>query len=83
MGSCTIQVNVQSSVDNTYPNSVQIDSADAGNGNTWTASPSLKVINPPTIAKAFGASSMPLNGTTSLTFTLNSTNVNTPLGGVR
>jgi uncharacterized repeat protein (TIGR01451 family) len=79
---CLITVNVQSAVDNTYSNSVTIDSADAGNGNTATANPSLTVINPPSITKAFGAATVPLNGTTSLTFTLTSTNANLTLSGI-
>jgi uncharacterized repeat protein (TIGR01451 family) len=80
VGTCTVQVNVQSAVDNNYSNSVTINSADAGNGNT--SSDTLTVINPPHIAKAFGASSVPLNGTTSLTFTVSSSNANLTLSGV-
>ena len=80
IGTCTIQVNVQSAADNTYTNSVTIDSTDAGNGNTSSAN--LTVINPPSIAKVFGAATIPLNGTTTLTFTLTSSNVNLTLNGV-
>jgi fimbrial isopeptide formation D2 family protein/uncharacterized repeat protein (TIGR01451 family) len=80
VGICTISVNITGTVDNSYTNSVQILSTDAGNGNTSSAN--LTVINPPTIAKAFGAVTIPLNGTTSLTFTLSSTNVNLTLNGV-
>ncbi len=80
VGTCSIQVNVQSAIDNVYSNSVTIDSTDAGNGNTSSAN--LAVINPPSIAKAFGAASITLNGTTSLTFTLSSSNVNLTLNGV-
>jgi hypothetical protein len=80
MGTCTIQVNVQSAVDNTYSNSVTIDSTDAGNGNTSSAS--LTVINPPGITKAFGASTIPLNGTTSLTIVVTSPNVNLTITNV-
>jgi uncharacterized repeat protein (TIGR01451 family) len=80
VGTCTIQVNVQSATDNVYNNSVTINSTDAGNGNTSSAS--LTVINPPNIAKAFGGLTVPLNGTTSLTLTLSSNNVNLTLNGV-
>src|SRR5262249_49898604 len=79
-GTCTIKVNVSSAVDSVYSNSVIIDSTDAGNGNTSSAN--LTVINPPTIAKVFGAATIPLNGTTSLTFTLSSTNTNLTLTGI-
>jgi len=73
---CTITVDVTGTTDGVKPNSVTIDSADAGNGNTATASPSLKVINPPTILKTFGGSSIPFGATTSLTFTVTNPNSN-------
>ena len=69
-GNCTITVNITGTVDNNYTNSVQILSTDAGNGNTSSAN--ITVINPPHIVKAFGATAIPLNGTTSLTFTIDS-----------
>jgi hypothetical protein len=80
--SCSIAVNVQSSVDNLYNNSVTINSTAAGTGANSTSSANLLVINPPTIAKAFGAATIPLNGTTSLTFTISSTNVNQTLSAI-
>ena len=80
IGICTISVNITGTVDNNYTNSVQILSTDAGNGNTSSAN--ITVINPPSITKAFGAATIPLNGTTSLTFTLSSSNVNLTLNGV-
>jgi uncharacterized repeat protein (TIGR01451 family) len=79
-GTCTIQVNVQSAVDNTYSNSVTIDSSDAANGNTSSAN--LTVINPPHVAKTFGAATVPLNGTTTLSFAINNPNQNTTLNGL-
>jgi CSLREA domain-containing protein len=82
VGACSITVNVQSATDNVYNNSVTINSTDAGTGAQSTSSASLTVINPPTIAKVFGAATIPLNGTTSLTFTLTSTNANLTLNGV-
>ena len=82
VGACTITVKVSSAVDNIYNNSVTINSTAAGTGAQSTSSASLTVINPPTIAKAFGAATIPLNGATSLTFTLSSTNANLTLNGV-
>jgi uncharacterized repeat protein (TIGR01451 family) len=82
IGACSISVKVSSGTDSVYNNSVTINSTAAGTGALSTSSASLTVINPPSITKAFGAASIPLNGTTSLTFTLNSTNVNLTLNGV-
>jgi CSLREA domain-containing protein/fimbrial isopeptide formation D2 family protein/uncharacterized repeat protein (TIGR01451 family) len=82
IGSCSISVKVSSGTDSVYNNSVTINSTAAGTGALSTSSASLTVINPPSITKAFGAASIPLNGTTSLTFTLSSTNVNLTLNGV-
>ncbi|HEY6352737.1 MAG TPA: hypothetical protein VI636_25350, partial [Candidatus Angelobacter sp.] len=79
-GTCTVTVDVQSAVDDSYSNSVTINSTAAGNGNT--ASDTLNVINPPSIAKNFGAATIPLNGTTSLTITVSSTNQNQTLSGI-
>src|ERR1019366_8639407 len=45
-----------------------VTSTEGGTGGT--ASASLNVVAPPSIAKAFGAAAIALNGTTSLTFTL-------------
>src|SRR5205823_4871923 len=70
VGACTIAVNITGTVDNQYTNSVTIDSTDAGNGNTSNAN--LTVINPPHMVKAFGANTIPLNGATSLTLTIDS-----------
>ncbi|HEY2499791.1 MAG TPA: hypothetical protein VGK24_22240 [Candidatus Angelobacter sp.] len=82
VGACTITVKVSSPTDNVYNNSVTINSTAAGTGVQSTSTASLNVINPPSIAKAFGAATIPLNGTTTLTFTLSSTNVNLTLNGV-
>jgi len=81
IGACSITVKVSSAVDGVYSNTVTINSTAAGTGALSTSSASLTVINPPTIAKAFGAATIPLNGTTSLTFTLSSTNQNLTING--
>jgi uncharacterized repeat protein (TIGR01451 family) len=54
-------------------NSVTVSSNESGAGNTSNAT--LTVTASPTLAKAFGAATIPLGGTTSLTFTV--TNPNT------
>jgi hypothetical protein len=82
VGACTITVKVSSPSDGVFSNSVTISSTAAGTGAQSTSSASLTVINPPTIAKAFGAATIPLNGTTSLTFTISNTNVNSTLNSI-
>src|SRR5262249_4193594 len=73
--SCTISVNVQGTVAGLAPNSVTVSDTVAGTGNT--SSTSLTVIAPPSIAKAFNPTSIPLNTTTSLQFTITNPVANT------
>jgi len=80
-GSCTIKVNVQSAVDNTYNNSVTLDSTAAGNA-TSASTASLTVIAPPGVTKSFSPIQIPLNGTSTLSFAISSSNVNLSLSGV-
>src|SRR5204863_228520 len=49
---------------------------------TLNQSATLTVVQPPTVTKAFGASSIPLNGVTMLTFTLTNPNPSVTLTGV-
>src|SRR5205807_3803075 len=80
--SCTFSVDVTgtSATPNAKNNSVQVTSTEGGTGNTANAS--ITVVAPPTISKAFGAVSIPLNGTTSLTFTITNPNTGTTLNGI-
>src|SRR5262249_35779773 len=59
---------------------VTASDAVAGAGNTSTAS--ITVVSPPVISKTFGATSIPLNGSTSLSFTIQNNNAGTTLTGV-
>ncbi len=65
-------------------NSVTVSSTEGGTGNTSNAAVTVVAaqVQPPTIAKAFGAASIALNGTTSLTFTLSNPNAAAALTGV-
>ena len=77
--SCSVVVNVKGTSGGIKTNSVTV-SSDAGTGNTATAS--LTVVAPPVIIKAFDAASIPLNSSTSLTFTIRNNNSSTDLTGV-
>jgi uncharacterized repeat protein (TIGR01451 family) len=76
-GTCIVAVNVTATTAGTKNNTTgNVTSTNGGMGNT--ASATLTVASPPTISKAFGASSIPVGGATSLTFTI--TNPNSAIG---
>src|SRR5947207_7062646 len=67
---CQFSVTVTGATAGNYLNTTgNVTSTNGGTGNT--ASANLTVVAPPTISKAFGAASIVLNATTSLTFTIN------------
>ncbi|HEX3154855.1 MAG TPA: hypothetical protein VHV32_09530, partial [Candidatus Angelobacter sp.] len=70
--SCTVSVNVQGTTAGVKNNSVTVTSTEGGTGNTSNAS--ITVVGAPVIIKAFGAASIPLNGSTSLSFTIQNNN---------
>ena len=77
---CQFSVTVTGAASGQYTNTTgNVTSTNGGTGNT--ASANLTVASPPSITKAFGAASIPLNGTTSLTFTIQ--NPNTGVGAER
>lgn len=77
--SCTVSVNVTSTTAGAKENNVLVTS-EVGPGNTSTAT--LTVIGPPAISKAFGAASIPLDGVTTLSFTIQNTNGTASLTGI-
>ena len=80
-GSCVITVNITGTTGGLKDNLTGAVSSNEG-GTGGTASASLEVIAPPTIAKAFGLASIPVTGTTTLTVTLTNPNATTALTGV-
>jgi uncharacterized repeat protein (TIGR01451 family) len=78
--SCTISVEVIGLTAGVKNNSVTTTSTQAGTGNTSNAA--VTVVAPPILIKAFGAASVTLNGSTSLSFTVNNTNSTTSLSGI-
>ena len=79
--SCTFSINVTGTTAGVKNNSVQVTSTEGGPGNASTAS--ITVVAPATINKSFGAVSIPLNGSTSLTFTIGNPNPSTTLTGIQ
>ena len=80
-GNCTISVDVTGTTEGVKNNVTgNVTSSNGGTGNT--ASATVTVAAPPTIAKAFGAPTIPLNGSTTLTFTITNPNTTVPLTGV-
>jgi hypothetical protein len=77
---CAVALNVTGVTSGVKNNSVTVTSTNAGTGNTANAS--LTVVSPPVIAKAFGPASVPLNGSSSLSFTINNPNATQALAGV-
>ncbi len=74
-GNCTVSLNITATAAGSFTNTTgAVSSTNGGTGNTATAS--LTVGTPPTISKTFGAATIPLNGTTSLSFTVSNTAVN-------
>lgn len=79
-GSCTFSVNVTGSSAGVKNNSVQVTATEGGVGNTSNAS--ITIVSAPVIIKAFGAASVPLNGSTSLSFTIQNNNTAATLSGI-
>lgn len=80
---CTVTLNVTDN--NAFPsmaqNSATVTSQNGGVGNTTTAT--LSITPPPSvpmIAKSFGSATIPLNGATSLSFTITNQGVSTLMG---
>jgi fimbrial isopeptide formation D2 family protein len=80
--SCTISLNVTGISAGVQNNTTgPISSTESGPGATSNTA-SITVIGPPSIAKAFGAASINLNGTTTLSFTITNPNATVALTGV-
>src|SRR6185437_14115011 len=78
---CTFSVMVTGAAAGVYTNTTgNVTSTNGGTGNTANAN--LTVGQPPTITKAFGAASILLNASTSLTFNIANPNTNLALTGV-
>ena len=81
-GSCSISVNVTGTTAGVKNNTTgPVSSTESGAGSPSNTA-TVTVVAPPTIAKSFGAASIPVNGTTSLAFTLANPNGSVALTGV-
>ena len=80
--SCTFSVNVTGTALGQQNNTTgNVTSNEGGTGGTASAS-IMVTLPPPTISESFGAASIQLNGSTSLTFTIGNPNTNASLTGV-
>jgi hypothetical protein len=78
---CQFSVTVTGAAAGNFTNTTgNVTSTNGGTGNTATAN--LSVATPPTIAKSFGAASIQVGGSTSLSFTINNPNASLSLTGV-
>jgi uncharacterized repeat protein (TIGR01451 family) len=79
----TITVDVTSATAGVYNNSVFVTSDETGPTNAVTASLTVVVVSPPMIGMTFDSSVIPLNGTSTLTYTISNPYSNPfPLTGV-
>ncbi len=81
-GTCTISVNVTGTSAGAKPNTTGAISSTQSGAGAVSNTATLTVVAPPTISKAFGASSVSLNGSTSLSFTVTNPNATNALSGV-
>lgn len=77
---CNFSVNVTGTTAGVQSNSVSVSSTSSGTGGTGSAS--ITVVGPPSITKGFGATTIPLNVSTGLTFTIANGNTAASLSGV-
>jgi uncharacterized repeat protein (TIGR01451 family) len=76
--SCTFSVSIKDTIPGVATNTTSnVTSNEAGSGNQATAT--LTIVAPPVITKAFGALSIPVGGSTSLTFTITNPNATVTL----
>lgn len=81
-GSCTITVNVEGTTTGNKVNTTgTVTTTNAGTGAAASSTLNITSLNVPTVTKAFGATTIPVNGTTTMTITLGANNA-TAINGV-
>ncbi|MDD5057077.1 MAG: DUF11 domain-containing protein [Sideroxydans sp.] len=79
--SCTVTVNVTSSIGGSYTNSTgTVTTTNANNGTAATGV--LTVIGPPTVTKSFGTTPIAIGGSSLITITLTNPNAGTALSSI-
>lgn len=80
---CTVTVDVTASAGGAYTNTLAAGALQTSNGNNVAAAVATLTVSTvaPTIAKSFSPATIPVNGRSTLTFTLSNTNP-TPLTGI-
>ena len=79
---CTLTVNVTGTTAGVKNNATNAPQSNEGGTGVASNTATLTVIAPPTISKAFDATTIPLNGTSVLTFTITNPNSGTALSGI-
>jgi uncharacterized repeat protein (TIGR01451 family) len=77
---CVVSVSVKGTTAGIQNNSTQVSSTETGTGNTTNAS--VTVVAPPGILKGFGPATIPVNSSSTLTFTIQNSNTTTTLTGI-
>ncbi len=80
-GTCTATVNVRATAEGVYANLASGVTSTQANA-SGTAAANLTVMNAPSFSKAFGSPTIPLNGTTSLTFNITNNSAFFQLTGI-
>lgn len=75
-GACTVTFNALSNVSGIYVNTIPAGGLSTSQGvtNEDPATDTVRVLNPPTVSKQFSPTSIPANGTSTLTIVLGNTN---------
>ncbi len=77
---CVVSVNVKGTTAGIQNNSTQVSSTETGTGNTTNAS--VTVVAPPNFLKGFSPATIPVNSSSTLTFTIQNNNTTISLTGI-
>jgi len=79
---CTITLNVRGTTEGAKNNTTTVINSTQGGQGLTSNTATVNVLNPPLFSKSFGAMTIPLNGITTLSFTINNQSAAFSLSGV-